>query len=58
MTEKDVLSHWGPCKICGNYINLNEEGVCRTCVLYPKPNVGTRQVEWRLSKMKKEDDKE
>jgi len=52
----DILEQWGNCKKCGNYINLNEEGVCRTCVLYPTPNVGKKEVEWRLSKLKKDDE--
>jgi hypothetical protein len=47
---------FGNCSKCGTYGPLNEEGVCRTCILYPTPNTGEKQAEWRLSKLKKKDD--
>jgi hypothetical protein len=47
---------FGNCCKCGTYGPLNEEGVCRTCVLYPKPNTGEKQAEWRLSKLKKKEE--
>jgi hypothetical protein len=53
--EKDG-SGFGICCKCGTYAPLNGEKVCKTCVLYPKPNTGEKQPEWRLSKLKKKDD--
>jgi hypothetical protein len=53
-------SGFGICKKCSTYGPLDCEGVCKTCILYPKANTGEKQAEWRLSKMKKEskDDKD
>jgi len=49
---------WGNCVSCEKYGFLNEEGICKTCILYPKPNTGEKQAEWRLSKLKKSADEE
>jgi hypothetical protein len=49
---------WGNCCKCGTYGPLDKDGVCRTCILYPKPNTGEKQAEWRISKLKKKDDDE
>lgn len=47
---------WGNCTLCKTYGYLNENGICKTCILYPKPNTGEKQQEWRISKLKKSDD--
>jgi hypothetical protein len=58
MENEEKTGSWGNCCKCGTYGPLNEEKVCRTCILYPKPNTGEKQAEWRLSKLKKKEDKD